>query len=144
VQLPAVAKVQVDHLWELVYLRASKPVVARKRWVRLAIKPSVWAAILQGGTMNQTILKIAGIIAIILGSVALFLTGIGESAVIAIVSAVFVLSGLIMALFKPKGAEAPDFGTKWIEIIAIDTRTREAAIIGTVDADRLKSLSMYL
>jgi hypothetical protein len=94
--------------------------------------------------MNKTILKIAGIIAICLGSVALFLTGIGESAVIAIVSAVFVLAGLILALFKPKGSEAPDFGAKWIEIIAIDTRTREAAIIGTVDADRLKSLSMYL
>ena len=59
----------------------------------------------QGGNMNKTIVKIAGIVAICLGSVALFLTGIGESAVIAIVSAVFVLAGLVAALFKPKEAK---------------------------------------
>ena len=80
----------------------------------LAIKPSVWAENHKGENMNQTIVKIAGIVAICLGSVALFLTGIGESAVIAIVSAVFVLAGLVAALFKPKEAKVTKASTNSI------------------------------
>ena len=94
--------------------------------------------------MNQTILKIIGIVAVCLGSVALFLTGIGESAVIAIVSAVFVLAGLILALFKPRGSTAPSFNTSWIEIMAVDTRTRKSEFIGTVDTIKLESLKKTL
>ncbi len=92
--------------------------------------------------MNNTILKIAGIVAIALGSVALFLTGVGESAVIAIVSAVFVLAGLIAALFGFKKPDAPvdlsvlrtKQGTAYIEVVALNTRTRRIEIVGTVDA----------
>jgi hypothetical protein len=87
--------------------------------------------------MNKTILKIAGIVAIALGSVALFITGIGESAVIAIVSAVFVLAGLIAALFgfkKPGGAKAVESGAAYIELVSLNTRTRKIEIVGTVDA----------
>ena len=87
--------------------------------------------------MNQTIVKIAGIVAICLGSVALFLTGIGESAVIAIVSAVFVLAGLIAALFKKSGAKALETSTAWIELVSLDTRTRKIETVGTVDAESL-------
>ena len=87
--------------------------------------------------MNQTIVKIAGIVAICLGSVALFLTGIGESAVIAIVSAVFVLAGLVAALFKKSGAKSLETGTAWIELVSLDTRTRKIEIVGTVDAESL-------
>jgi hypothetical protein len=94
--------------------------------------------------MNQTILKIIGIVAVCLGSVALFLTGIGESAVIAIVSAVFVLAGLILALFKPRGSTATNFNTSWIEIMAVDTRTRKSEFIGTVDTIKLESLKKTL
>ena len=78
----------------------------------------------RGEKMNQTILKIIGIIAVCLGSVALFLTGIGESAVIAIVAAVFVLAGLILALFSKKmvkGVKSPPLKTTegFIELCAI-------------------------
>ena len=50
--------------------------------------------------MNKSILKIGGIVAIVLGSVALYLSGMAESAVVAIVAAVFVLAGIIAAIFK--------------------------------------------
>jgi hypothetical protein len=45
-------------------------------------------------------LKIGGIVAVILGSAALYLSGAGESATVAIVGAVFVLAGLIAGIFK--------------------------------------------
>jgi hypothetical protein len=50
--------------------------------------------------MNKNILKIGSIVAIVLGSVGLFLSGAGEAAVVAIVGAVFVLAGIIASLFK--------------------------------------------
>ncbi len=94
--------------------------------------------------MNKTILKIAGIVAIALGSVALFITGVGESAVIAIVSAVFVLAGLIAALFKPKGSKAIESGTAYIELVSINTRTRKTEIIGTVDETGLARIKKFM
>ena len=90
--------------------------------------------------MNKTILKISGIVAIALGSVALFITGVGESAVIAIVSAVFVLAGLILAIFKPKGSKAVEGDTFYIELIAVNTRTRGCEIIGTVNKEQMDSI----
>ena len=50
--------------------------------------------------MDKRILKIGGVVAIVVGSVALYLSGTGESAVVAIVGAVFVLAGVIVAIFK--------------------------------------------
>ena len=50
--------------------------------------------------MNSTLLKIIGVVAIIVGSVALFLSGTGTQVITAIVGAVFVLAGIIAALFK--------------------------------------------
>ena len=49
--------------------------------------------------MNKWV-KVGGIVAIVAGSAALFLSGVGESAVAAIVGAVFVLAGIIAAMFK--------------------------------------------
>lgn len=50
--------------------------------------------------MNKNILKWGGVVAVGAGSVALFLSGTGESAVTAIVGAVFVLAGVIAAIIK--------------------------------------------
>ena len=50
--------------------------------------------------MNKNILKIGGVVAIVAGSVALYLSGTVEAAVVAIVGAVFVLAGVIAAIFK--------------------------------------------
>lgn len=50
--------------------------------------------------MNKNVLKIGGIVAIVAGSVALYLAGVGESMVAAIVAGVFVLAGIIASLFK--------------------------------------------
>lgn len=50
--------------------------------------------------MNKNVLKWGGIAAVVLGSVALYLSGIGEAAVVAVVGAVFVLVGIIASLFK--------------------------------------------
>jgi len=50
--------------------------------------------------MNKDILKWGGIVAVVVGSVALYLSGAGEAAVVAIVGAVFVLVGIIASLFK--------------------------------------------
>ena len=50
--------------------------------------------------MNKNILKWGGVVAVVLGSVALFLSGTGEAAVVAIVGAVFVLVGVIANIFK--------------------------------------------
>ncbi len=50
--------------------------------------------------MNKNIVKIGGVVAIILGSGALFVSGTGEALVTGIVGAVFVLGGIIAAVFK--------------------------------------------
>lgn len=50
--------------------------------------------------MNKNILKIGGVVATVAGAVALFLSGTGEAAVVAIIGAVFVLAGVIAAIFK--------------------------------------------
>ena len=50
--------------------------------------------------MNKNVLKWGGITAVVLGSVALYLSGTGEAAVVAVVGAVFVFVGVITALFK--------------------------------------------
>jgi uncharacterized membrane protein HdeD (DUF308 family) len=50
--------------------------------------------------MNKNILKWIGIGGVIVGSLCLFFSGVGEVAVAAIVGAVFVLAGIIAALFK--------------------------------------------
>ena len=44
-------------------------------------------------------LKVGGIIGIVDGSVALYLAGVGESTVSAIVAGVFVLAGVIAGIF---------------------------------------------
>ena len=49
---------------------------------------------------KNVILKWGGLGAIVLGSVALYLSGTGEQAVIAVVGAVFVLAGLVAAIVK--------------------------------------------
>ena len=49
--------------------------------------------------------KIIGIVAVIGGSVALFLSSVDESIVVSIVGAVFVLAGLIAQLFKVNKTE---------------------------------------
>ena len=46
------------------------------------------------------ILKIAGVVLVGLGSVALFMGGAGEQTTIAVVGAVFVLAGLVAAIIK--------------------------------------------
>jgi len=50
--------------------------------------------------MNKNVLKWGGIAAVVLGSVALYLSGTGEAAVVAVVGAVFVLVGIIASLFR--------------------------------------------
>jgi uncharacterized membrane protein HdeD (DUF308 family) len=50
--------------------------------------------------VNKNVLKWGGIAAVVLGSVALYLSGTGEAAVVAVVGAVFVLVGVIASLFK--------------------------------------------
>ena len=50
--------------------------------------------------MNKNVLKWGGIAAVVLGSVALYLSGTGEAAVVAVVGAVFVLVGIIASFFK--------------------------------------------
>jgi len=45
-------------------------------------------------------LKMGGVLGILIGSVCLYLSGTGEAVVTAIVGGVFVLAGLIAALFK--------------------------------------------
>jgi uncharacterized membrane protein HdeD (DUF308 family) len=49
---------------------------------------------------KNKILKIAGVVGIVGGSVALYLSGTSETAVTAVVGGVFVLVGVIAALFK--------------------------------------------
>lgn len=49
---------------------------------------------------KKQILKIVGVAGIILGSVALYFAGVTEGQVTAIVGGVFILVGLILAIFK--------------------------------------------
>ena len=49
---------------------------------------------------KNKILTIGGTVAIVGGAVALYLAGTGETAVTAVVAGVFVLAGVIAALFK--------------------------------------------
>jgi hypothetical protein len=54
-----------------------------------------------GGLMTKaTWLKVGGIAGVVLGSAALYLSGTTTSGVTALVGGVFVLAGLIAALFK--------------------------------------------
>lgn len=50
--------------------------------------------------MKGNILKIAGVVAVAGGAVALYLSGVQESEVGGLVAGVFVLVGIIAALFK--------------------------------------------
>ena len=52
--------------------------------------------------MNKTVLKVGGIVAIVIGAAALFVTGVTSEAVTAVVSAVFILAGLIAGVFADK------------------------------------------
>jgi len=60
--------------------------------------------------MNKTLLKVIGIVAIVLGCVALFLSGTGEPAVVAVVGAVFVLAGIIASIVLGTATEAVTVG----------------------------------
>ena len=51
---------------------------------------------------KETLLKIGGVVGIVAGAVALYISGTSAEAVTGIVGAVFVLAGLIAALFIPK------------------------------------------
>ena len=51
---------------------------------------------------KNTILKIGGVAGVALGSVALYLSGAGESMVTALVGGVFVLAGLVATFFGKK------------------------------------------
>ena len=49
---------------------------------------------------KNKILKIAGVVCIVGGAACLFIAGAGESMVAGIVAGVFVLAGIIAAIFK--------------------------------------------
>lgn len=50
--------------------------------------------------MDKKVVKIAGVAAIIGGSIALYVAGTAETEVTAIIAGVFVLAGVITAIFK--------------------------------------------
>lgn len=50
--------------------------------------------------MNKSVLKWAGIGAVVTGYVVLFFSGVGELAVASVVGVVFVLAGIVASLFK--------------------------------------------
>lgn len=50
--------------------------------------------------MNKNILKYGGIAAVAVGSIALFMSGTGESSVIEIVAGVFVLAGIVAEIIR--------------------------------------------
>lgn len=50
--------------------------------------------------MSEKVYKIGGVVLVGLGSVALYASGTGEQAVIAVVGAVFVLAGLVAGIIK--------------------------------------------
>lgn len=52
--------------------------------------------------MNKNMLKIGGIVAIVLGAGALFISGTSENIVIELVAGVFVVAGVIATLIKDK------------------------------------------
>ncbi len=52
--------------------------------------------------MNKTILKYGGIVAIAIGSIALFVSGVNESSVIEIVAGIFVVAGIVAEIIKDK------------------------------------------
>ncbi len=51
---------------------------------------------------KETVLKIVGVVGIVGGSVAMYLSGTGESVTTAIVAGVFVLAGVIAGIFGIK------------------------------------------
>lgn len=56
--------------------------------------------------MNKTVLKIAGVVGVVAGTIALTLSGSGSVEITAIVEAVVVLAGLIAVIFSaPKKPE---------------------------------------
>lgn len=50
--------------------------------------------------MNKDYLKYGGIVAVVLGSVALYMGGASETGTVAIVGGVFALAGIIAAMLK--------------------------------------------
>jgi uncharacterized membrane protein HdeD (DUF308 family) len=50
--------------------------------------------------MNKTVLKVIGVAAIVIGSVALYFAGTAETAIGAIVAGVFILAGVIAGIIK--------------------------------------------
>lgn len=50
--------------------------------------------------MKEKTLKIASIVAILAGSVGLYVAGVGGSTVVALIAGVFVLAGVIASMFK--------------------------------------------
>jgi len=56
--------------------------------------------------VNKTVLKVAGVVGVVLGTIALTLSGSGSVEITAIVEAVVVLAGLIAVIFSaPKKIE---------------------------------------
>ena len=54
----------------------------------------------KGENMDKNILKIGGIVAIVIGAGALYMGGVGESAAVVAVGAVFTLAAVIAAILK--------------------------------------------
>jgi hypothetical protein len=53
-----------------------------------------------GDKMNNNILKIGGIVAIVIGAGALYMSGVSESAAMLVVGAVFTLAAVVAAILK--------------------------------------------
>lgn len=53
--------------------------------------------------MKDKVVKIGGIVAIVGGSVALYLAGTGEATITALVAGVFVIAGIIAGMFGVGG-----------------------------------------
>jgi hypothetical protein len=54
----------------------------------------------KGDKMDKNILKIGGIVAIVIGAGALYMSGVSESAAMLVVGAVFTLAAVIAAILK--------------------------------------------
>jgi hypothetical protein len=54
----------------------------------------------KGEHMNKDILKIGGIVAIVIGAGALYMSGVSESAAMLVVGAVFTLAAVVAAILK--------------------------------------------
>lgn len=50
--------------------------------------------------MNKTVLKWVGIAGVVGGAAALYLAGVNEATVTAVVGGVFILAGIILSVFK--------------------------------------------